>query len=48
MSLLNEARMPRLKDKIDALAAEAEKVREKAEKKDVKEAIIIKKKSPKN
>lgn len=40
--------MPRLKDKIDAQAAEAEQVREKAEKKDVKQALIIKKRAPKN
>lgn len=48
MSLLNEAKMPRLKDKIDAQAEAAEQVREKAEKKDVKKALVIKKRAPKN
>jgi len=48
MSLLNEAKMPSLKNKIDAQAAAAEKVREEAEKKDVKKALVIKKKSSKN
>lgn len=45
---MNEARMPRLKDKIDGQEQEAEKVREKAEKKDIKNVLVIKKKSPKN
>jgi hypothetical protein len=40
--------MPRLKDKHLAQEAEAEQVREKAEKKDVKRVKIIKKTSRKN
>lgn len=48
MSLLKEAKMPSLKDKHEAQAQAAERVREKAEKKDVKEAKIIKKKSSKD
>lgn len=40
--------MPRLSDKIAEQAAAAERVRENAEKKDVKTFKIIKKKSPKN
>ena len=40
MSLLNEAKMPSLKDKI---AAEAEKVREELEKKDQEDEKVIKK-----
>lgn len=46
MSLLNEARMPRLKDKLDAKAA-AEKVREKHEKQDAAIEKIIKKSAKK-
>lgn len=48
MSLLDQAKMPSLKDKIAAQAAEAEKVREQEEKKDAKEAVIIKKRARKN
>lgn len=40
--------MPALKDKHAEMAVQAETVREKAEKKDVKEAKIIKKVSRKN
>lgn len=48
MSLsLNNARMPRLSDKIDAQAEAAEKLREKLEKKDVEDTKIIKKASKK-
>lgn len=48
MSLLNDAKLPSLKDKIEAQAREAELVREKAEKKDVERAKIIKKASRKD
>lgn len=47
MSLL-DAKMPSLKDKIQAQAEEAEKLREKKEKEDEESAKIIKKKSNKN
>lgn len=47
MSLKN-ARMPKLIDKIEELAAKAEKKIAKLEKKDEKQDIIIKKQSKKN
>lgn len=47
MSLLREAKMSGLKAKHQAQADAAEAVRTKAEKKDVKEAKIIKKRAPK-
>lgn len=46
MSLRN-ARLPKLADKIEQLAAKAEEKRAKLEKKDEKEAIIIKKSAKK-
>lgn len=45
MSLLDSAKLPSLKEKI---LAEAEAVREKAEKADEKKYLIIKKKTNKN
>lgn len=48
MSLMNEAKMPRLKDKLDALAEQVEKEKEKLEKKDEKVSVIIKKSAKKN
>lgn len=45
---LRHLRKPSLADKIDAQAAEAETVREKAESEDEKRAKIIKKKTNKN
>lgn len=47
MSLSN-AKMPTLKDKLEAQATAAETVREKAEKKDTVLAKIIKKRARKN
>lgn len=48
MSLLDTAKMPSLKDKINAQAEQkAEEVREKEERKDEDEARIIKKASKK-
>ena len=47
MSLLSQAKMSRLKDKHETQLKEAEDLRSKLEKKDVKEAKIIKKVSRK-
>lgn len=48
MSLLHDAKMPSLKDKLREQAEEAEKEFEKKEKKEEKEKLIIKKSSKKN
>lgn len=48
MSLLREAKLSSLKDKHEAQAVQAEQVREKAEKTDLKVRKVVIKKSRKN